>query len=33
MDTVAISPNVFIPMTVVLVGTLVNGKARFMPGG
>lgn len=33
MDKAAISPNVFIPMPVVLVGTLVDGKANFMPVG
>lgn len=33
MDKVAISPNFFIPMPVVLVGTLVAGKPNFMPAG
>jgi flavin reductase (DIM6/NTAB) family NADH-FMN oxidoreductase RutF len=33
MDKIAISPNFFIPMPVVLVGAQVNGKANFMPVG
>ncbi|MCX9025969.1 MAG: flavin reductase family protein [Candidatus Methanoperedens sp.] len=33
MDKIAIGPNFFIPMPVVLVGTQVNGKNNFMAVG
>lgn len=33
MDKISISPNVFVPMPVVLVGVQVGGKANFMPAG
>lgn len=33
MDKVAISPNIFIPMPVVLVGTRVAERANFMTAG
>jgi flavin reductase (DIM6/NTAB) family NADH-FMN oxidoreductase RutF len=33
MDKVAISPNFFIPMPVVLVGVQADGKPNFMPAG
>jgi flavin reductase (DIM6/NTAB) family NADH-FMN oxidoreductase RutF len=33
MDKISISPNFFIPMPVVLVGTQVNGRPNFMPVG
>lgn len=33
MDKIGISPNVFIPMPVVLVGTQVKGRANFMTAG
>ena len=33
MDKIPISPNIFIPMHVVLVGTQVTGKANFMTVG
>jgi len=33
MEKSICNPNFFIPMPVVLVGTIVNGKANFMPAG
>jgi flavin reductase (DIM6/NTAB) family NADH-FMN oxidoreductase RutF len=33
MDKIPVSPNFFIPMPVVLVGTQVTGKANFMTVG
>ena len=33
MDKIPVSPNIFIPMHVVLVGTQVTGKANFMTVG
>lgn len=33
MDKIAISPNFFIPMPVVVIGTQVNGRPNFMPVG
>jgi flavin reductase (DIM6/NTAB) family NADH-FMN oxidoreductase RutF len=33
MDKIPVTPNIFIPMPVVLVGTQVRGKANFMTVG
>jgi flavin reductase (DIM6/NTAB) family NADH-FMN oxidoreductase RutF len=33
MERVRVSPNVALPMPVVLVGTLVGGRPNFMPAG
>lgn len=33
VERVRVSPNVFLPMPVVLVGTRIGGRANFMPAG
>ncbi|MEN6342685.1 MAG: flavin reductase family protein [Methanospirillum sp.] len=33
MDRVRIQPNVSLPMPVVLIGTMLDGRANFMPAG